>query len=322
MSILEITSIGLQILLPFTLLAWMVFAPVASRIGFLLRSAAVLSSLIALALTALWMIPPWWVPYIYLSLWLIAFVWGVRRVWQNNSVWPRRLLEYLSLAVLLPLGLWAATLTFQALAGRTPPLSVDVVDLPLPLGPGTYLVANGGATEIVNGHLLTLDPKTERQRAYRGQSYAVDLVKVNGLGLRASGWRPANPESYLIFGEPVFAPCEGTVIGARDGIPDMPVPIPDLTLLEGNHVVLDCGKHVVLLAHFRQGSVKIESGDPVGLGQHVGDVGNSGRTFEPHLHIHAQRPADPGQPMLSGEPLHISLNGEFLVRNDRTKLID
>ena len=47
----------------------------------------------------------------------------------------------------------------------------------------------------------------------------------------------------------------------------------------------------------------------------IGQVGNSGNTSEPHLHIHAQRPAE-NDAFLSGEPLPIRLNGRFLVRND------
>ena len=41
----------------------------------------------------------------------------------------------------------------------------------------------------------------------------------------------------------------------------------------------------------------------------------AGNTSEPHLHIHAQRPAESGD-FLSGEPLPITLNGRFLARND------
>jgi len=43
--------------------------------------------------------------------------------------------------------------------------------LRLPLGPGAYLVAHGGSREVVNGHMMTLNPTVERFHAYRGQSY-------------------------------------------------------------------------------------------------------------------------------------------------------
>ena len=116
-----------------------------------------------------------------------------------------------------------------------------MVDLAFPLGSGTYLVAGGGASESVNGHFLTLNPKTDRQRAYRRQSYGADFIKIDKWGLGASGSRPSGPAAYAIFGEPVLATCDGQVLRAHDGLPDMQVPETDTSLLEGNHVVLKCG---------------------------------------------------------------------------------
>ena len=49
----------------------------------------------------------------------------------------------------------------------------------------------------------------------------------------------------------------------------------------------------------------------------LGAVGNSGASTEPHLHIHAQRPAPEGAPPISGEPLALRIEGRFLVRGDR-----
>lgn len=82
----------------------------------------------------------------------------------------------------------------------------------------------------------------------------------------------------------------------------------------GNHVILDCGEFVVLLAHLRQGSVQVTVGQTVGKAQVIGQVGNSGNTSEPHLHIHAQRRGAAGTP-LSGEPLWVLFETGFLVRN-------
>jgi len=73
----------------------------------------------------------------------------------------------------------------------------------------------------------------------------------------------------------------------------------------------------VLLAHLRQGSLRVGQGMRVTTDTVVGLVGNSGNTTEPHLHVHAQRPAAAGRPPLSGDPLPIRLGGRYLVRNDR-----
>ncbi len=66
-----------------------------------------------------------------------------------------------------------------------------------------------------------------RFRAYKGQSYGVDLVKLDGLGLRADGLNPPEPSAYNIYGTQVFAPCTGEVVAAEEGLPDMQVPIVD-----------------------------------------------------------------------------------------------
>jgi murein DD-endopeptidase MepM/ murein hydrolase activator NlpD len=79
--------------------------------------------------------------------------------------------------------------------------------------------------------------------------------------------------------------------------------------------VLRCGALIILLSHLQQGSVTISPGTVVRKGDPLAKAGNSGDSAEPHLHIHAQRPAAPGQPLLSGEPVPIRLIGEYPVRN-------
>ncbi len=320
MTALEFTTIGIQILFPLALFAWIALAPMQSRIGFALQAASSLFALIALALTAIWTTPPWWTPFIYLALWLALVLWRGTLAWRGKRIWPQSSPEILGLAILIPLGAWAIVLTSQAISGRTPPKGNDAIDLVFPMGDGVYFVANGGATQVVNGHFLTLNPQTDRQRDYRGQSFAVDLVKLNRWGLRAAGWRPTDPSAFVIFGETVFAPCAGTVIAVGDGMPDMPVPKPDTSALEGNHVVLDCGEYAVLLAHLRQNSLRVREGESVELRTPIGEVGNSGQTFEPHLHIHAQRLAPSSSPLLSGEPLFLRFGSHFPVRNDRFRV--
>jgi murein DD-endopeptidase MepM/ murein hydrolase activator NlpD len=106
---------------------------------------------------------------------------------------------------------------------------------------------------------------------------------------------------------------------AVDGLPDMSVPVYDRQHLAGNHVMLACGDVHIAMAHFRQGSVRVKTGDAVQVGQLLAEVGNSGGSNEPHLHIHAQRPGPHGAPM-GGEPLPMSFDGRFLVRGERIDL--
>jgi hypothetical protein len=67
------------------------------------------------------------------------------------------------------------------------PAPQQVVNLAFLLGPGHYLVVNGGSDSSTNVHVETLDGRESRFRDWRGQSYGVDLVRIDGLGLRAKG---------------------------------------------------------------------------------------------------------------------------------------
>lgn len=198
-----------------------------------------------------------------------------------------------------------------ALAARQPP--PGAVDLVFPLRGGPYMVANGGNAGLVNAHLALLEQPG--LRVYRGQSHGVDLVRVNRAGFRAAGWPlPADPAAYFIFNDPVYAPCSGRVVAARDGLADRSPPARDRAHLAGNYVLLGCRGLHVLLGHLRQGSVLVKRGDPVAVGDPLARVGNTGNTDEPHLHIHAQTPGTDRHP-LAGDPVPVRFGGEYLVRN-------
>jgi murein DD-endopeptidase MepM/ murein hydrolase activator NlpD len=77
----------------------------------------------------------------------------------------------------------------------------------------------------------------------------------------------------------------------------------------------------VLLAHLQRGTVRVRRDAPIDTGTVVGLVGNSGNSNEPHLHIHAQRPAPAGGEPLSGDPLPMRFDGRYLVRNDRVSAV-
>jgi murein DD-endopeptidase MepM/ murein hydrolase activator NlpD len=108
-------------------------------------------------------------------------------------------------------------------------------------------------------------------------------------------------------------------VATENDAPDFDVPGQDTERRLGNHVILRCGEAEIVLAHMRQGSIMVDPGDTVAEGDPLGEVGNSGATSEPHLHIHAQRPAGPDAPPLSGAPLGLRIDGRFLVRGDRLR---
>ena len=67
----------------------------------------------------------------------------------------------------------------------------------------------------------------------------------------------------------------------------------------------------------RQGSVMVAPGDPSPSATGWARSAIPAPAGEPHLHIHAQRPAAEGAPPISGDPLALRIDGRFLVRGDR-----
>jgi hypothetical protein len=159
-----------------------------------------------------------------------------------------------------------------------PPPPGPPVALGLPFA-GAWVVGWGGETPAHNYHV-----------AARPQRYALDLaIWRAGATHRGDGKRN---EDHWAWGQPIHAPVDGLVVTATDGAPDnVPGVIPEIPTSEaaGNHVVIELGPRAYLfLAHFQQGSVTVRPGARVRAGDHLGLCGNSGRSSEPHLHLHVQ----------------------------------
>ncbi|MDP3517959.1 MAG: M23 family metallopeptidase [Pseudohongiella sp.] len=311
-----------QLLVPLILLLWLALLPARGRGALVLQGLSVGAILLALALLGLWSLPPWWLPFIYgLCFVAILIRHTLAGLFAQTSIWDTGPMQTLLVTVGVLLAGYCLWLSGQALSGRRLPMSVEVVDIALPFGPGVYLIANGGSTTAVNGHLRTLDPGVERYQPWRGQSRALDIFRITPLGMHATrGLRPTDPASYATFGTPLLAPCSGQVALAVDGLDDMLVPLMDSDNMAGNFVAIDCGNFFVVLAHLRRGSMQVSVGDLVTVGDLLGEMGNSGNSSEPHLHVHAQRDLPPDYP-LSGEPLVLTLEGKYPVRNTRIKVL-
>ena len=300
-----------ELTLPLALILWLGIRPLPPRLPLLVQVLSTAAVLLALTLAGIW--PAWWLPWAYWLALAAALLAALRRGGAKRLP-PMRAWTWAAVAMLALLGSFAGFYAAQALAGRSPP-ATPAVDLQLPLRAGPYYVVNGGFAEPISSHMVTLPRATARQRAYYGQSYAVDIVKAGSWGFTSRGLLPRDPSRYAIFGESIFAPCAGIAVQAVDGLPDMPVPRMDAEHMAGNHVLLRCGGVDVLLAHMKKGSLRIAKGDRVRTGELLGEVGNSGNSSLPHLQVHAQKPGTEQMP-LSGDPIPIRFNGRFLYRGD------
>ncbi len=132
--------------------------------------------------------------------------------------------------------------------------------------------------------------------------YALDFVRTEqGLSFRGQG---ALLTDYHAFDLPVLSPVWGRVLACRTDIPDHAPGEINLQDNWGNHVLIGLGGgDAVLLAHLRQGSVAVLPGQQVEPGTPIARLGNSGRSTQPHLHLHVQRGDWLGAPT---RPFHLA----------------
>lgn len=134
-------------------------------------------------------------------------------------------------------------------------------------------------------------------------------------------------EDYGIYGARVMAPASGTVVSINNDEKDLVPGSDDFQSMAGNHIYLrldETGTFLVL-AHLEKGSIKVKEGQHVNEGEFLAQVGNSGSSSEPHLHIHHQR-QDPSKVSIflsEGLPLYFRTEkgvimpekGEYIKRH-------
>lgn len=275
-----------------------------------LKSVMVLGYIVATMCAGLWLVVPASTPLGFIVLFALIAVLTWPRI---TAAMPTDRSSRLLLAVQCAMCAAVLGTIAVALSGRIPPTDPGI-NLEFPLRNGTYYIANGGSRRIVNAHVALIHKPGAA--SFRGAGYALDIVKLDDDGWRARGIAPRHPDQYVIFGDNVYAPCAGIVARSEDGLPDLEPPTVDRSHLPGNFVLLECGDAHVLLAHLRQESVKVHPGDVVTTRTLLGEVGNSGNSNEPHLHIHAQQLGVLWAPF-DAEPRSMWFDGRFLVRNDR-----
>ena len=236
---------------------------------------------------------------------LLVTVWATYLHGNPNTILEFRLSPDFMLSILM--GTFFAALTIFSVRGRKGPS--DGLELSFPLRGGTFCIAQGGASRVLNFHYV-----------HPSQKFAIDVVKLSDSGIRARGLYPPTPDRYAIWEAEVVSPCAGRVLEAVDGVPDLFPPVRDPAHPAGNHIIIEEPKgSTVCLAHLRQGSICVRVGERVRAGQILGKVGNSGNTTEPHLHLHAEEgPYSLEGPDRRGLP--IRFDGRFLVRNDMVRV--
>ncbi|MBF0154157.1 MAG: urea transporter [Magnetococcales bacterium] len=142
--------------------------------------------------------------------------------------------------------------------------------------------------------------------------HALDFHRlVDGQAYRGDG---AELQDFYCFGQVVRSPAWGQVVALRSDLPDLPPGEVDAVNSWGNYILIGIGGgDYVLMGHLRQNSLTVACYDHVTPGQSLGQCGNSGRSPQPHIHLHVQTGFALGSPT---RPFHLSgvcIDGQFLL---------
>ena len=161
-----------------------------------------------------------------------------------------------------------------------------VVVAPPLRGPG-WVVANG-CCDAFTAHRGTVLPVNGG--AHVAERFAIDFVQIDPMGRLFEG--PQDQfSSYPYFGDEVLSATPGKVVAVLDDVPETPAgSFPaHITAQEagGNHIVVAMGHgRWAFYAHLQPGSIRVEVGQRVAVGQPLALLGNSGNSNAPHLHFH------------------------------------
>lgn len=224
-------------------------------------------------------------------------------------------LPLLTLPFLLAVWLWLGGLGSRAVA-RAPQLTLDRPALPETAYERARLAqARGGAAES----LPLLAPFYGEWRISQGfegaythripWQHALDFhITEGGRSHSGSG---AAQNDYFCFGLPILAPAAAQIIRSRDDLPDVLPGEVDVVNNWGNFLLLRVagGEHI-LLAHLKQSSLRVRDGEWVAAGQPLAACGSSGRSPEPHLHLHVQAGESLGGPTHAFHLANVLVRGE------------
>ena len=147
------------------------------------------------------------------------------------------------------------------------------------------------------------------------EEFALDLAKIGVDSLTHSSDGTKLTQFYA-YGEPIYAIGDGVVVSTRgdmsesdnnlqqpgesaDAYFQRTLDSQQALLAQGFASVL--GNHIVILheygeysryVHLQHDSVCVKVGDKVARGQHIGNLGHSGNSTEPHLHFDVADGAD------------------------------
>lgn len=294
-----------QLFLPALFIYWMGFVANCSKLRFAVKFVLVWTYFVCIFYVGLWGFIPYLLRYGWPVLLLAATARGSRGFGALAPVQRKSWWAWASLGAQAGLAGVLLAACGAVLRGFSAP--EPGIDVAFPLRAG--FIGHGGNATVINYH----------HADSTAQQYALDISRLNGWGLRATGFFPTDLRQYTIYGDTLFSPCDGKVVVAKDGLDNMPPGTQDRVNLAGNHFVIEYHHSLLVFAHLLKHSLWVSRGDSVHRGQPLARVGNSGHTTEPRLHVHAIAGTDTSKIIRGGNGIPIYFGGRFLVRNDQMK---
>lgn len=151
----------------------------------------------------------------------------------------------------------------------------DSTKLHLPFN-GPWIVLQGGRAVYDNSFAASDDNR-----------YTVSFIALkDGMTYENDGRKNSD---YFCYGQPVMAPAAGIVIQAAGNASDhQPGRVPEVQS-RGNYVVIAHGNsEFSMIPYLKAGSLKVKNGQRVKQGDVIGECGNSGSSFAPHVEYNLQ----------------------------------
>jgi hypothetical protein len=155
-----------------------------------------------------------------------------------------------------------------------------------PLRGGPWVAVYGSSWE--RGHRRTL--YAVDGAVHVPGRFAIDWIKLGADGKYAAG-DASKVESWPGYGADVLAVADAVVASAKDDIPESSTISSSVKVAlenaSGNYISLNLGDgHYVFYEHLKPGSIMVKPGEHVRRGQVIGQLGYTGESTGPHLHLH------------------------------------
>ena len=299
-------------ILPLSFIIWLWAGKSGAKFSWSLKTVLVATYLILIYFIGFWGFASFYLRYLWLLLFVLAGIFSYRKSRKAPFLTRMRPVNWILTGFEIALSIFFLYLIGGAVGANY--YDTKPVELSFPFRNGVYSPywgGNGKASSLMNYHYLS--SKHQGAKTSLSMKYAVDIEKINKLGMSSKGLFSYELEDYEIFRQEILSPCDGKVVEVVDGLRNEMPWSGHYPYNVGNHVAIIKGDVCVLLGHMQKGSIPVKAGDSVKTGDVIGRVGSSGMADQPHIHIQAMKVGEGS--IWSWEGVPIIFDGKNPVKN-------